>query len=483
FDCLLYLIEQRHRSVGKEELLQKIWEGRVVSDTSLSTCIKSVRQAVGDDGRAQQLVKTLPKVGFRFVGNVRLEQASAVTPPLRDLVAMAHEIATLPTIAVLPFGFRAAEPSSGWDSVFADGLAEDIIAGLSRFKWLRVMARGTTFAFKPPFAVQDVAAELQVRFVLEGHVTLGAESIRVTAQLVDAKQRSVIWADNYDELRDGLFEVRDGITDAIVQAIAPQIDGYERQRVLRTGRTTLDAWSLYQRGLASYYLQTSEGLRAAASLFDDACQSDLGFATAFAYAAASRNRLVLNYNPSDRDTLLLAARTSLSSAFALDANDPTALAVAGVLASIEDRHDIAIAHVEGALNVNPNCAYTWGLLAFVRGRAGAYEDALRASTQAMQLSPRDPAMAQFLMVHCSAFFGLGRYIEAIEWGRKAVFAPSPFPGAHVYLAVALLRLGRRLEAREVVAQLHHRFPGYGSKGPSRVAALIAELDRAGLNVH
>jgi adenylate cyclase len=210
-----------------------------------------------------------------------------------------------PSIAVLPFNNLSGDPEQEY---FADGMTEDIITGLSRFRSLSVIARNSTFAYKGKSPdVREVACDLGVRYVVEGSVRRGGERIRIMGQLVDGETGNHLWAERYDRELEDIFAVQDKVTEAIVAAIAPEIGDVERKRAQRKPAGNLDAWELYQRGLAAYYSSTEGGLRSAVDHFDRVNEIDPTFAPAFAMAAGARWRYVMHFEPDGRGEYLSQA--------------------------------------------------------------------------------------------------------------------------------------------------------------------------------
>ena len=403
---------------------------------------------VGFEDMGPQAVKNIekPVQAYRVV----LEGHSVATPPL--------PLPDKPSIAVLPFDNLGSDPSQDF---FGDGIAEDIITELSRFHSLFVIARGSSFSFKgESLDTREIAATLGVRYILEGSVRTHGSRIRITAQLIDAETEIHIWAERYDRDLEDTFAIQDEVTNAIVLAIAPKIDRSEGQRARRKPPESLDAWTQYQQGLAAYYLSTEAGLRTAAALFDRSTEMDPSFATAYGYAAASRNRLVLNFGVADSDTLVTEVKQRLDAALALDPQNVVALFVTGVSESMRGNHDVAVDHVRQAIALNPNSAYSHGILSFVLRRAGRPAEAVDAADRAMRLSPYDPAAPMFLGNKARAHFDLEQYADAIEWCRRAVNSPSPHPSAFITLAAALCCCKRRDEAGDVLEKLKRQFPDY-----------------------
>ncbi len=221
-----------------------------------------------------------------------LDHASAVAP-----------LPDKPSIAVLPFDNLSGDPDQEY---FADGMTEDIITALSRFRSLFVIARNSTFAYKGKSPdVRDVARDLGVRYVLEGSVRRGGERLRITGKLIDAETGNNIWAERYDRELDDIFTVQDEVTEAIVAAIAPEVGEAERERAQRRPPDKLDAWSLYQRALTGFYASTEEGLRLAIETFDKVNEVDPTFAPAFSMAAGARFRYAMHFEPDNRDEYLI----------------------------------------------------------------------------------------------------------------------------------------------------------------------------------
>lgn len=392
-----------------------------------------------------------------------------------DAIDLPPALPDKPSIAILPFDNLAADQDQAF---FADGMTEDIITELSRFHSLFVIARGSSFAFKGmSLDVQSIARKLGVRYLLEGSIRKSGLRIRIAAQLIEAATGNHIWAERYDREVKDIFAVQDEVTTAIVLAIAPQIDRSERELAQRRPTERLDAWSQFQRGLIAYYLSTEAGLRSAAALFDEATALDPNFTTAYAYAAAARNRLIVNIGANDADTLFAEVHEKLDVALALDPQDVVALFVKGVQESVRGNHDLAISLVEQSIALNPNAAYTYGILGFVLRRAGRPGDAIEAANRAIRLSPYDPAMSMFTSNKTNVLFELARYTECVESGRLAISVPGSHAGVHMTVSAALVLLGRRDEALDVLQKFKLRFPQYSLEPHPRVI----ENSRTSLN--
>jgi TolB-like protein len=299
FDLLLHLIRNCDRIVSKEELIDTIWHGRIISEAALSSRVAATRRAIGDNGDDQLFIRTFHKRGFRFVGQVDKVQSaydliSAV--PGQQLAAVDNstkgavtgESATPPTlklpdkpsIAVLPFENMSGDAEQDY---FADGLAEDIITGLSQQRWFFVIARNSSFAFKGEAVdVRKVAKELGVRYVLEGCVRKAADRVRVTAQLIDASDGIHLWADRYDRNLANIFELQDEITNKVIDSVGPQIIVAEAARVRQKPPHSIEAWDLVMQALPHMWRMTKDEQEKAQGLLLQAVAHDAEYAHAHA---------------------------------------------------------------------------------------------------------------------------------------------------------------------------------------------------------
>lgn len=361
-----------------------------------------------------------------------------------------------PSIAVLPFDNISRDPEQEY---FADGITEDIITGLSRFRSLFVTARNSTFAYKGQSPdVRRVAQELNVRYVLEGSVRRSGARIRVTAQLVEAATGNQIWAERFDRDLDDVFAIQDEVTEAIVAAIAPEISEIERVRAQRKPPGSLDTWDLYQRALADFYSSTESGLQSAIDQFDRVTEADPSFALAFAMAAGARWRYVIHFEPDNRRRILEQALEKANRAITLDPRDATGLCHAGETLSMLGQHDMAISRLKEAVALNPADAVVRYFLGSVLRRAGRAEDAMTHIDHAMRLSPRDIWITGMLTDRAFVLFDLERYEEALTWAQRARQSPHPRTMTFAIYAGTLSKLGRREEAHAAITDLLKHAP-------------------------
>jgi TolB-like protein len=296
FELLVFLVRNANRMVTKEELIEAVWQGRVISEAALSSCVSAARRAIGDTGKEQRRIRTASKRGFRFVGPLdeaappqtlvsdnaafALESSHAATPveltPPPGTLALPDK----PSIAVLPFQNMSGDPEQEY---FADGLTEDIITGLSRQQWFFVIARNSSFTYKGEAVdVRKVASQLGVRYVLEGSVRKVADRVRVTGQLIDAAHGIHLWADKYDRELENIFELQDEITNRVIGSVGPQILAAEAARIRRKPPQSFDAWDLVMQALPHMWRVSAEDQRRAQKFLQQAISLDDEYAHAHA---------------------------------------------------------------------------------------------------------------------------------------------------------------------------------------------------------
>ena len=458
FDLLAYLIRHRERVVTKDDLIGAIWNGRIVSDAALTTRLNAARCAIGDSGAEQRLIKTLPRKGFRFVGQVR-EAREVAGPNPGDAPESAPAVPDQPSIAVLPFANMSGDPEQEY---FADGMVEEITTALSRFKGLFVIARNSSFTFKGKAVdIKEVGRRLGVRYVLEGEVRKASGKVRITGRLIEAATGTHIWADRFERDMTDIFALQDDVTLAIVSAIQPKLFQAEIALASRRRPENLTAYDFFLRALQQALRSTREGLAEALRLVQRALELDPGFAGAATLAGACHmENVVRNYavDPQlDRKEAVRLMRLALS----LDDGDPVTLAEAALISALlvgDCETEIEIA--DRAVTLNPNSYRAWNCRGWVYKVAGQPEEAIRSFERAMRMSPVDPQQFTALTGMGFAFIELRRFDEAIIAGKKALRHNPCYPGPYRCLASAFAHLGRDAEAREAAARVLEIDPAF-----------------------
>jgi adenylate cyclase len=354
-----------------------------------------------------------------------------------------------PSIAVLPFDNMSGDPEQEF---FADGIAEDVITALSRFRSLFVIARNSSFTYKGSAVdITQVGRELGVRYVVEGSVRKAGNRVRITAQLIDATSGNHLWADRFDGSLDDIFDLQDQITEQIVVAVEPEIQARERERARRKPPQNLDAWELMQRGVSHFYRVNETDQAEAIRLFQEATALDPEFSAAHAYLAyALWTSVVFNF-AKEPEKASASAKDSAERAVSLDPNEPMARYALERLHIAAGEIELAIAEMQTVIDINPNFALGYFGLghAYYYG-AGKAEMALPYYDAALRLNPRDPWRWLPLAIKGSALRFLGRYDEAIVVCRQACQFPDSGFLPQMYLAAALAEAGQASEAQSAI---------------------------------
>jgi TolB-like protein/DNA-binding winged helix-turn-helix (wHTH) protein len=494
FDLLLFLVQNREQVVTRDDLLKAVWEGRIVSESTLTSHVNAVRKAIGDTGKEQRLIRTVSRRGLRFVGKI-IEEAmptrASVSDPGTDLGVQhiksirepigAFEVGTpsearaaasvlaaeaesppplpdRPSIAVLPFQNMSGDVEQEY---FADGMAEDIITALSRFKAPFVIARNSSFTYKARAVdVKQVGRELGVRYVLEGSVRKAANRVRITGQLVDTATGAHIWADRFDGELGDIFDLQDQVTESVVGAIAPAVEKAEIERAKRKPTASLDAYALYLRGLARLHQFGNRQANAEAlHLFNRAIELDPEFATAYGRAAFCYLIARINGWIPEAANTIAEVKKLTQRAVELGKDDAIALSAGGnALAFVVGDLEVGAGLVDRALALNSNLAEAWHFGGWVKLWLGEPASAIERFARAIRLSPLDPWLMGMRAGTAYAHFFLGRYDDAASWGAMALqCSPDYRPGLRI-TAASNAMAGRPEQARKAVARLQELSP-------------------------
>jgi TolB-like protein/Tfp pilus assembly protein PilF len=462
FDLLVYLAQNHDRVVSKDDLIGSVWDGRIVSESTFSSRINAARKAIGDNGKEQRLVRTIPRRGFRFVGAVQVQPADgsrqvteARSAEIQEPARMALPLPDRPAIAVLPFTNMSDDPVQEY---FSDGISEDIITALSKLRWFFVIARNSSFIYKGKAVhMKQVAAELGVGYVVEGSIRKSGDRVRITVQLNDVTTGSHVWAEHYDRELTDVFTVQDEITEAIVAAIEPQIYAAENFRARRKPPNNMDAWDLVMRALSHYWGVTGEDNVAAQALLEKAIAIDPDYGQALGLLATSHS-FCAHMGWSAPATAVTIAERAAQAAVRADGEDPWAHhALAGVHLA-RRRFDDSLSEFELALQLNPNFSLAQGYYGLALSYCGRWEEGDAAARRALRLSPRDPVSAIYYGVAAYAQFVGRNYAEAMRLSREGLRQRGDFVGAHRVLTAAAGMAGQAEVARLALQDLRRAQP-------------------------
>jgi TolB-like protein/Tfp pilus assembly protein PilF len=471
FDLLAYLIQNCERVVSKDELIATVWQRRIISDSALATCIGAARSAVADHGEQQRLIKTLPRKGFRFVGAVQqIDLETVGSPGGQSYPAVSSHPLALPdrpSIAVLPFQNFSSEPEQ---SYFADGFVEDVISGLSRIKWLFVVARNSSFVFKDrPVDVRRVGLELGVRYVLEGSVRKLGSRVRVSGQVVEAQTGKHVWAERYERTHADIFALQDELTMSVVGAIEPTLRKAEIERVKRKRPDSLDAYDLVLRALPFSYGHTEEDAAKAIPLLKKALVLEPEYAAAHAPLAwCYHARFRAARHVEDRAAALHHARGAIAGG----ADDATALAIAGFIIALHE-HDLATAFAmfDRALELSNSNIFALSCSALIMSFSGRAAAAIERAQSALRLSPFDSLNYLAYNALAISYFVMEQHQSARDAARLSVQLNPHFSPSHMFLAAALNRLGDDGGAQRAAQQALTLDSAFTIRGFSALAGL------------
>lgn len=482
-DLLRYLLENRGRIVTRDELMDSIWDGRIVSDAALSTQIRSVRRALGDNKIRQRYIRTHPKRGFEFVAHVeqtdhagdaltirsvrRHKGWSAIRSPAAVLVVIvaltaalsvgfwltgrsAGEGAATPrnlSIAVMPFDNLSADPEQEY---FADAVTEDLITDLSRIRDAFVIARRTSFTYKDRAVdVGTAADELNVRYVLEGSVRRSGDKVRINAQLIDGETKSHVWSDRFDRELTDVFSVQNDVTGQIASVLKAELREADERRELSVAN--MKAWDYALKGNVRLFNPTSfEDYQKAKSFLDKAIGLDPTISSAwsglaFVHYVASMRPIPRVSVPNSKSLSLEAAQRAVE----LDPKNAEGHWIIGVGYARNGQPEVGLASCDTAVDLNPNndCAYVCrGLTNMALGRP---TKAIPNFQHSLRLNPQFRPFTKHKYMGL-AYLHSGQDAKAIEVLNRAIAGSPQDPLANFALTAALALTGRVTEARDAL---------------------------------
>ena len=415
--------------------------------------------------------------------------SGAVTIPTSGSAEAASGSSDQPFIAVLPFTNMSGDPEQDY---FSDGLTEDIITELSKHRWLEVVARNTTFAYKgQSFDIRQLAKAVGANYVVEGSVRRAGQRVRVTVQLIDGNTGNHVWAERYDRKLEDIFDLQDEITQTIVGRIEPEIGHAVRQKVERAPRRDLRAWDCYHLGSANFYKFTAESNLEAQRLFQQSRELDPRFAEAHAWWAWSVILGMVYWDTEPSPALMDEALAAAQDALALDNQSAVIHNIVGRVQLARCEYRSALAHNETAIRLNPTLAAGYCALGDSLCYEGQYQDAIAQFQKAVEMSPNHPQLWAFLSYGALAYLFNHEFDKALAWAEQAYDLPNCQYWATAHAVVALNYLDRPEETRQMVERLRQEQPAFTCafakrklfylKRPEQLALYIDGLRQAGVS--
>ncbi len=466
FALIALLVENRDRLVSKDEIIEKVWDGRVISDSAVASRVKTARKAIGDDGRNQRYIRTIHSRGFRFVADVKVVRGAAMFPATDACQAPvpagarppagSTDASSRPSIAVLPFRLTG---DPGPYAAIADALPHDLILDLSRLRWLFVTARGSSFRLRASDAdMTEVGRLLGVQYCLAGSMEVEGPGLNVTVELVDTRDGGVVWADRYTSPVGDVHQIRSEIRGRILAALEIHIPLHEAGLARLRVTENLDAWSAYHLGLQHMYRFNRTDNAAASALFQKSVSLDPGFARAHAGLSFVHFQTAFLRHADDLAMEIDLARRFAERGVELDPLDPFVNFTMGRSYWLEGDLEHSLAWLERATSISPNYAQGIYARAWTETLAGRGLEGREHVDLAMRLSPLDPLYYAMQGTRAFTHIALGEDAQAVYWAERAARSP----GAHVLIAMiaaaAHAPAGDRARAASWTANVRERNP-------------------------
>jgi len=485
-EVLLALARQPGLVVPRQELEREVWPGRIVTDDAVTNAIGKLRRALDDNPRRPRLIETIAKRGYRLkveptplaedaaARRLTTRTGSSWQPSRRMWLIVGALVLSIlaiivirtwhaprsangpglpergsATVAVMPFDVLGDDPSQ---SYFAEGISLDLITELSRIPKLFVIAPGTVFSYRETTADdRSIASELGVRYLIRGAVQRIGQRIRIHVRLLEADSGQTLWAERYAGDSDSLFRIQDEVVDGIAQGLPVRLE-LSGQLAPRSGTTdSIAAYDEFLRGRERYGRLTPEDNRVAREHFERAIALDPGFARAHAGLALAWSRLAIDGWTDDAPGALSKALGYAEHAAAIDDSVPQIHFVKAQVALFRGQHETAATAATRAIELNPNYADAYALLAWILHYAGRPDQAEPALAEALERNPR--SSASYREIAGEIAFATRRYEEAAVAFEAALERNPAHTRARLWLAATLARLGRREEAAWEVQEL------------------------------
>lgn len=466
---IAYLVENRDRVVSRDELQRHLWGARIVSDNALSVCMRTARTALGDDGRRQSLIRTVPRIGYRFVADVEvrsspifdIEDRESTRGEREELERRDAAFLARPSVVVLPL---ATIGDSQGSTILSQGLTHDVTTRIARTRSVFVIARGTAFQFEGQYPdVRMVGKKLGVRYVVHGAVQKSGNKIRITATLSDSVSREEIWSENYDRNIGDFAAVQAELAELIVASLQSEVEKAERLRSLLIPSTNLDAWSAFHRGCWHMYRFRSEDISHAERFFRQSV--DLEPTVPRPYAGLSFicfERVFLNIDE-DPASGIQRAFDYAQQALAIDPHDPMAHWALSRAYMLQGNLEASRQSLETAIELNPSYAIAQYSLGWVGLQLGDNELCKSRIEMARKLSPYDPLKMAMLGVYGLNLALMGRTDEAVSFATQSIAQPNAHHQVYAFAAATHSLAGRLRRGADYLRRVRAVAPEYTSR--------------------
>ncbi len=449
---LCVLAEARGEIVSKDDLLARLWPGRIVEEGNLHVHISALRKSLDEHGEGHSLVVTVPGRGYRLADLSALRSALSIegTPPPQ------LPLPDKPSIAVLPFANLSGDPEQEY---FADGMVEEIITALSRIRWLFVIARNSSFAFKTQTVdVKQVGRELGIRYVLEGSVRKSGTRVRITTQLIDATNGAHLWADHFDGSLEDVLDLQDQVATRVAAVIEPELQAAEVRRAVERPKHNPTAYDLFLRAHRATRVWEKKGHLEALDLLSRAIRLDATYGPALAFCAWCHMALHGNGWIDDPEATRQKAISLARHAIRNAGDDAVTLSRAAyVLAYFGQDIDTATALMDRSLRITPSCADGWHWSGWLRMWAGSPDLAIDHFERSLRLDPRDPN-GRVLTANGIAHFFARRLDQARSMLLLSLQEHPDWVPTNRFLAACCAHLGQLDQAKIIVRRLRALTP-------------------------
>lgn len=462
FDLLVLLASHHHRVVSKDEIIEKIWQGRFISDWAISSRIKTLRQALGDDGTGQRFIKTLRGKGFRFVQDVALAAPIASAGPPETTPQQTYAPMGMRTsIAVLPFQLIG---SPGPHLAIADAIPRELIASLSSLRWIKVFAHGSTFRFRGDHIdVGDVGSILGAHYALTGSVEVIGSDVIIDTELSGTHSREVIWALRRQRPLDQVQELRAEIAAQVIAVAEFGIPQHEASLLQFNDASDLDAWSAMHIGIQQMNRLNPKSLDLSLQMFERAITLDPTLTRAHAGKSFVHFlNAFLKYKP-DRDSEVAATIRAAEMALELQPQDPFANFVMGRSFWLQDNPESSKPWFARALSASPNYALGYFAASWADIFTKEYSEGDSKTDKAMDLSPLDPMLGGMLCNKMWVAIARDDIAEAVKWSEQTARTPGTHAGMMMFAAMANLLAGDETKADMWKAEALRRNPDLRSE--------------------